>query len=101
MYKHILIPTHGSELPRPGVATEYARSQGVAASTRHVFEEHPYKAIIDAASKNRCDLIFMASHGRKGVKRPGSQQRDRQGLHALQVFRAGLPLRQELRRNHP
>jgi nucleotide-binding universal stress UspA family protein len=28
----------------------------------------PYQAIIDTATKRRCDLIAMASHGRKGVK---------------------------------
>ena len=27
----------------------------------------PYQAIIDAASANGCDLIFMASHGRRGL----------------------------------
>ena len=26
-----------------------------------------YEAIIEAAAKNDCDLIFMASHGRKGI----------------------------------
>ena len=122
MYKHILIPTDGSELSRRAVhegvdfarsinakvtfltamppfkvfasdplvvsdtpetyeqharrvaaerlrePTEYARRQGVAASARQVFEAQPHKAIIDAAAADRCDLIFMASHGRKGVK---------------------------------
>jgi len=27
----------------------------------------PYQAIIDAAEKSGCDLIFMASHGRRGL----------------------------------
>jgi nucleotide-binding universal stress UspA family protein len=27
----------------------------------------PYKGIIDAAKKHKCDVIFMASHGRRGV----------------------------------
>ena len=27
----------------------------------------PYKAIIDAAESNACDLIFMASNARKGL----------------------------------
>ncbi len=27
----------------------------------------PHEAIIDAATKQDCDLIFMASHGRKGL----------------------------------
>ena len=29
--------------------------------------EHVYQAIIDEATKNSCDLIFMASHGRRGI----------------------------------
>ena len=49
-------------------ATEYARRQGVTAISQHVYAEHPFEAIIDGADKNRCDLIFMASHGRRGIK---------------------------------
>jgi nucleotide-binding universal stress UspA family protein len=30
-------------------------------------EQHIYQAIIDAASARTCDLIVMASHGRRGV----------------------------------
>jgi len=29
----------------------------------------PYEGIIDAARKRKCDLIFMASHGRRGFSR--------------------------------
>lgn len=32
-----------------------------------VEDEHLYKAIIEAAKKFGCDLIAMASHGRRGV----------------------------------
>lgn len=49
-------------------ATDYARSQGVTADAEQAYAQHPFEAIIDAAKKNRCDMIFMASHGRKGVK---------------------------------
>jgi nucleotide-binding universal stress UspA family protein len=31
-----------------------------------VTSDIPYEAIIDAASSTGCDLIFMASHGRRG-----------------------------------
>jgi nucleotide-binding universal stress UspA family protein len=34
---------------------------------RYAEHEHPYSAIIDAANKNGCDLIAMASHGRHGL----------------------------------
>jgi nucleotide-binding universal stress UspA family protein len=29
--------------------------------------DQPYRAIIDSALANGCDLIVMASHGRRGV----------------------------------
>ena len=32
-----------------------------------VSHEDPYQAIIDAAAKRGCDLIAMASHGRRGM----------------------------------
>lgn len=50
---------------KPGL--EYAHAVGVAASTEHVFAEHPYEAIIAVAAKEGCDLVCMASHGRKGL----------------------------------
>lgn len=121
MYKHILIPTDGSELSarairegiqfardtharvtlltvsppfhvfaaepmmvteRPDtyearaeaiaqasleIGTTTAKSCGVQAKAEHVYAEHPFEAIVEAADKDGCDLIFMASHGRKGV----------------------------------
>jgi nucleotide-binding universal stress UspA family protein len=121
MYKHILIPTDGSDLSnkaiRHGVALAKAINAKVTGITVtipfHVFavdpetvtdtpdsykkrmsaaaakyltqvkdaaaavgvtcavidseHEHPYSAIIDAANKNGCDLIVMASHGRRGM----------------------------------
>ena len=44
-----------------------ARKQGVACTTMLQKHAQPYRAIIDTATKRRCDLIAMASHGRKGV----------------------------------
>lgn len=45
-----------------------AKEQGVRVDTHAVTAEHPYEAIIDAARTGACDLIVMASHGRRGVK---------------------------------
>lgn len=121
MYKHILIPTdgsersslavqHGIELARAvsarvtvviatptflafggdpfmptGMPAEYrqqmaseaqgylsaaagaAKSAGVPCETVHVEQDAPYRAIIDTAAQRGCDLIVMASHGRRGV----------------------------------
>lgn len=44
-----------------------AKAAGVPCDTVHVEEEHPYKAIIDTAKSKQCDLIVMASHGRRGI----------------------------------
>ena len=109
MFKHILIPTDGSELATKvipsGIALakavgarvtgitvtipsqifagsqsadavaerhlrqvkDAAAAAGVTCSTVHTEHEQPYLAIIDAAKRNGCDLIVMASHGRRGV----------------------------------
>jgi nucleotide-binding universal stress UspA family protein len=124
MYKHVLIPSDGSELAEKAVRAgiEFARSVGARVtaftampeyqvpgqsevmSRKRVLslQEHeeragrraeeilakiarraaaagvecrrdyalcdrPHKAIIDAACRHGCDLIFMASHGRSGL----------------------------------
>jgi len=46
------------------VATQTA---GVACETIQVEHEDPYQAIIDTADSKGCDLIVMASHGRRGI----------------------------------
>jgi nucleotide-binding universal stress UspA family protein len=121
MYKHILIPTDGSELSEHAIhegialattlgaqvtgltvfppfhtftmqpmmvtdtAEQYrkdclafgekylrkiedaARAAGVRCDVVHAMHDHPYAAIIDTAQTRGCDLIVMASHGRKGM----------------------------------
>ena len=121
MYKHILIPTDGSELSTKAVAQgirfaksigasvtaltvspnfhtfslqpgsvsdtpdsyqsdceahartvlgpieDAARSAGIAFEAAHVYSDHPHEAIIQSAKRKDCDLIFMASHGRRGI----------------------------------
>ena len=44
-----------------------AAAVGVTCDVIEAEHEHPYSAIIDAANKNGCDLIVMASHGRRGI----------------------------------
>jgi nucleotide-binding universal stress UspA family protein len=48
---------------------EQAEAQGVKTRAMTVKSDIVSDAIIAAAKKNKCDLIVMASHGRKGVKR--------------------------------
>ena len=44
-----------------------AAEKGVETETETAVSDLPTEAIIAAAKKHGCDLIFMASHGRKGV----------------------------------
>jgi nucleotide-binding universal stress UspA family protein len=46
---------------------EVAVEAGVNCNVVHAEGEHPYQAIIDAANEKGCDLIVMASHGRRGI----------------------------------
>ena len=50
-----------------GTVSAAAKSASVVCETLHVEHEQVYQAIIDAATARRCDLIVMASHGRRGV----------------------------------
>jgi nucleotide-binding universal stress UspA family protein len=42
---------------------------GIAAETVHVPEALPAEAIVATATERHCDLIVMASHGRRGLRR--------------------------------
>ena len=42
---------------------------GVDAETVHVPESQPAEAIVATADKRHCNLIVMASHGRRGLRR--------------------------------
>ncbi|HVP60352.1 MAG TPA: universal stress protein [Myxococcaceae bacterium] len=121
MYKHILVPTDGSELSDRAVVeavtlartlgarltavtvsppfhltgydpflitvtpTQYERahesrarevlgdarakaaSAGVPCEVISLVNDAPWQAIIETAQRQGCDLVFMASHGRRGV----------------------------------
>ncbi len=44
-----------------------ARAADIACEIVHIEHESPYRAIIDTADAKGCDLIVMASHGRRGI----------------------------------
>jgi nucleotide-binding universal stress UspA family protein len=46
-----------------------AKAAGLKCSTVTVFSMVPHEEIIRTAVQNGCDLIFMASHGRRGLSR--------------------------------
>ena len=48
-------------------AERKAKSLGVQCAVLQVERQHAYRAIIDTAKDRGCDLIAMASHGRRGI----------------------------------
>lgn len=48
---------------------QLADAANVPCATVQSSSDSPYQAIIKAAKVNKCDLVFMASHGRRGIAR--------------------------------
>ena len=48
---------------------ELARKSDVACATVQAKDQYPAEGILDTAKKAGCDLIVMASHGRRGLGR--------------------------------
>lgn len=51
-----------------GAVENLCKEAGVTCAKLTQTSDVPHEAIIDAATKGSCDLIFMASHGRRGVR---------------------------------
>ena len=49
-------------------AEAVARAANVPYASSYVTSDRPYAAILDAAERHGCDLVFMASHGEGGLK---------------------------------
>jgi nucleotide-binding universal stress UspA family protein/hemerythrin-like domain-containing protein len=45
-----------------------ARTAGVPHDSLATTNDRPHEAILEAAEARQCDLIFMASHGRRGIR---------------------------------
>jgi nucleotide-binding universal stress UspA family protein len=52
---------------RVATVVESAKAAGLACQGHTVEALHPWEAIIDHAKQQECDLLVMASHGRRGV----------------------------------
>jgi nucleotide-binding universal stress UspA family protein len=59
-----LVTRRAEEILAP--VRDLAGKLGVACDRAHVSEDYPAEAIIEHAKAKRCDLIVMASHGRRG-----------------------------------
>lgn len=49
------------------MGTQAASAAGMSCETLHIEHNQPYQAIIETAARKSCDLIVMASHGRRGI----------------------------------
>jgi nucleotide-binding universal stress UspA family protein len=49
-----------------GAVSDLAAKLGVACATVHVPNQYPAEGIVEQANATGCDLIVMASHGRRG-----------------------------------
>jgi len=66
-------PKHQKMIEKAGagylaVVAEAARKAGVQCETVAETSDFPAQAILQAARKRKCDLIFMASHGHRGLR---------------------------------
>src|SRR5215469_7012644 len=50
-------------------ARAMAEQTGISAELLHVPDGHPATAILETAKSGGCDLIVMASHGRRGLRK--------------------------------
>ncbi len=50
------------------VVKETADKAGVECELVHCSGEHPYEEIVRTAQERGCDVIFQASHGRRGMR---------------------------------
>ena len=50
-------------------AQAMAQQIGISTELFHVSNAHPATAIVEAAKSRGCDLIVMASHGRRGLRK--------------------------------
>lgn len=48
-------------------AAKLSDAMGVTTETTYVTNPSPYEAIVKTATKGKCDLIVMSSHGRRGI----------------------------------
>src|SRR3979409_2728639 len=78
---------------RAGKVLDEARAMaeqiGISVELLHVPNAHPATAIIETAKSRGCDLIVMASHGRRGLRQIvlGRQKTEETANGSVRVYR--------------
>lgn len=52
-----------------GFVEKEASAAGVRCDSIHASSDFPSQEIVKTAERRKCDLVYMASHGRKGISR--------------------------------
>jgi len=52
-----------------GAVKKASARAGVPCTCSYSTDDYPYLKIVEAAKRNHCDLILMATHGRRGISR--------------------------------
>lgn len=63
-YEHVVTQQANRVLAN---VSELAAKVGVACSAVHLADQYPAEGIVEQARAKGCDLIVMASHGRRGL----------------------------------
>jgi nucleotide-binding universal stress UspA family protein len=58
---------HAQTESKKALSKVSAAAKDIKVDTTSVVSASPWRAIIDAARKNKCDLVVMGSHGRGGL----------------------------------
>jgi len=66
-------------------ARAMAEQIGISAELLHVPDAHPATAILETAKSKGCDLIVMASHGRRGLRKLYTMRREIELRASLEV----------------
>lgn len=71
MYRRILIATDGSRLSRKAAEEGIALAKKAKVEFKgvQVVDYSPADSLVRTAKQEKCELIVMASHGRRGISR--------------------------------
>ena len=67
MVARIVLGTDDTVAARLAQVKDAAAAANIDCDVVYAQHEHPYQAIIDTATDRGCDLIVVASHGRRGL----------------------------------
>jgi len=73
-YRMVSPPEHAAIVKRAAdrilnAVKRASAKAGVPCTCTYGMGDYPYLKIVEAANRNRCDLILMATHGRRGISK--------------------------------